>query len=326
MKRRSIILGIASTLAALCTHVFAQQTPKVPIVGYLAVVADADDPLLQSLKEGLRELGYVNGRNFQFEFRSARGHVDRLPALAHELVQLRADVIVVVVPHAAEAILRATSTTPIVIALFDAVASGLVSSLSHPGAQITGLSSATTELYAKRLQLLKDAIPSLKRVGVLWNPEGMPPRTKVVKVLKAVAPNLSVELYFSGVKVIEDVPQVLFKFAQTDTQAVYIIESPLFYVNRKTLSKQAIEARLPAIYGFRGFAEEGGLISYGIDYARQMRQAAGYVDKILRGAKPTDLPIQEPTQFELVVNLKTAKALGITIPESILVRADEVIR
>jgi putative ABC transport system substrate-binding protein len=262
------------------------------------------------------------------EFRTAQGHGDRLPRLAQELVQLKADVIVVGTPQAAGAIQRASSTTPIVTALFDPLAAGLVTNLAHPGGSITGISSMSPELSAKRLQLLKETLPRLKRVAVVWTPSGSLTLTapRMIEDLKTAALSMSLDLTFVSAQTPQEFGAAFSAANQTHAQAVDLIESALFYSQRTTLARLALQSRLPAIYGTKAFAEEGGLMSYGVNYADQLRRAAGYVDKILKGRKPGDLPIEQPTKFELVVNLKTAKALGITIPQSILLQADEVIK
>jgi len=328
MTRRNVLLALALNLAVAATATWAQQTNKIPVVGILMVAAGPDDALNEALREGLRELGYVEGRNIRIEFRTAQGHLDRLPSLAEELVQLKADVIVVPTPLGAQALRRATSTIPIVVALFDPVASGLVTNLAHPGGNVTGLSSMSSELRAKRLQLLKETIPRLARVAVLWNPAMIPTplQTTFVEDLKAAARSLSIELTFVVAQTPEEFNAAFSAVSRARAQALYLLESPLFYVHRMTLAKLALKARLPAIHGTRTFVDEGGLMSYGANFADQMRRSAGYIDKILKGAKPGDLPIEQPTNFELVVNLKTAKALGITIPQSILLQADEVIK
>jgi putative ABC transport system substrate-binding protein len=294
----------------------------------LAGTVSSDDPVFQGLRQGLRELGYVEGRTIRIEFRTAQGHDDRLPHLAQELVQLKADVIVVATPQAAQAIQRATSTTPIVTALFDPLAAGLVTNLAHPGGSITGISSMSPELSAKRLQLLKQTLPRLKRVAVVWSSLGSLTLTspRMVEELKAAALSMSLDLTFVSAQTPQEFGAAFSAANQTHAQAVYLFESALFYSQRSTLARLALQSRLPAIYGTRAFAEEGGLMSYGVNYPDQLRRAAGYVDKILKGAKPGDLPIAQPTKFELVVNLKTARTLGITIPESIVLGADEVIR
>ena len=328
MTRHLLLLALALNLAVSATHGWAQQTNKVPIVAYLALAAGPDDPLVMAWRQGLRELGYVDGRNIGLEFRSAQGHPDRLPALAEELVKLDADVIFAASPLAAQALLRATSTIPVVIALMDPLASGLVSNLAHPGANLTGLSSMGADIRNKRLQLVKETIPGVTRVAVLWAPATPPTawEAKMVDDLKAASRSLSIELKFVVARRPEDFPAAFSAVRRARVQAIYLLESPLFYVHRQTLAKLALEARLPTIYGARVFADEGGLMSYGVNYADQMRRSAGYIDRILKGAKPGDLPIDQATNFELVVNLKTAKALVLTIPQSILARADEVIQ
>jgi putative ABC transport system substrate-binding protein len=329
MNRRLLLLALALNLAVAATHAWAQQTNKIPVVGYLAFAVGPDDPLFAVLRQGLRELGYMEGRNIKIEFRTAQGHPDRLPSLAEELVKLKVDVIVAPNQQTAEGAKRATSAIPIVMVFVaDPVASGLVTNLAHPGENITGLSLMAIELRAKRLQLLKETIPRLARVAVLWNPPSVPTplQTTFVEDLKAAARSLSIELTFVVAQSPEEFDAAFAAVSRARAQALYLLDSPLFYVNRMTLTKLVSKARLPTIYGARVFADVGGLMSYGADYADQMRRVAGYVDKILKGATPGDLPIEQPTKFELVVNLKTAKALGITIPQSILLQADEVIR
>jgi putative ABC transport system substrate-binding protein len=260
------------------------------------------------------------------EWRSASGDIARVPELAADLVQRKVDVIVVTGTFAAQAAKRATSTIPIVMSVVaDPVGSGLVANLAHPGGNVTGLSLMAPELIGKRLQLLKETIPRLTRVAVLWNPDS-PYHPKVVEDLKAVAPSLSIELSFVGARTSEDFSAAFSAVSRGHAQALYVITDPYFFNQRTTLLALASKARLPVIYGERNFAEAGALMSYGPNYGDLFRRSAGYVDKILKGANPSDLPIEQPTKFELVVNLKTAKALGITIPESILLRADEVIR
>ena len=262
------------------------------------------------------------------EFRSALGHPDRLPGLAEELVRLKVDVIVVAAPLSARAAKRAASTIPIVTAVLDAVANGLVTDLAHPDGNVTGLTLMYYGLSAKRLQLLKETIPQITRVAVLRNPamSATPAQTKIVEDLNAAARSLSIELKFVVVEAPEEFEAAFSAVKRARAQALYLVDNPLFYVHELTLAKLALKARLPTISATRSFADDGGLMSYGANYADQMRRSAVYVDKILKGAKPGDLPIEQPTKFELVVNLRTAKALGITVPQSILLQADEVIK
>jgi putative ABC transport system substrate-binding protein len=243
-----------------------------------------------------------------------------------DLVQRKVDVIVSDSTIGTRDLKRATSTIPIVMAtVADPLGSGFVTSLAHPGGNVTGLSTMMTELSAKRLQLLKEAIPRVVRVAVFSNPE-TPYVRKVVEELNAVAPSLLIELKFVAVRTPEEFSPAFLAVSRAHAQALCVIDDRLFSTHRMTLLKLASKARLPVIYSSRDFVDEGGLMSYGANWADLFRRSAGYVDKILKGAKPADLPIAQPTQFLLVVNLKTAKALGITIPESILLRADEVIR
>ncbi|HKQ25607.1 MAG TPA: ABC transporter substrate-binding protein [Burkholderiales bacterium] len=325
MRKRFFLFAIGMSIAIASIVAWPQEANRIPVVGVLTLTAGATDPFVEALRQGLRELGYVEGRNIKFEFRTAQDQVNRLPRLAEELVRLNVDVIVVTNALAAQALRRATSTIPIVVALLDPVAAGLVTNLARPGGNITGLSFMGIELSAKRLQLLKEAIPPLNRVAVLWNPD-TPSTAKMVEDLKAVASSMSIELTLVSVQTPEGFDAAFATVARANAQGLYVVGGPLFYAYRTTLAKLATKARLPGIAGARYYADGGGLMSYGASMQDQMHRAAVYVDKILKGAKPGDLPIEQPTMFELVVNLKTAKALGITIPESILLRADEVIR
>jgi putative ABC transport system substrate-binding protein len=282
--------------------------------------------MAQAFRQGLLDAGYSEGRDVLIEWRSANGNYDVVPGLADDLVRGKVDVIVVDSTVAARAAKRATSAIPIVMAtVADPVGSGLVANLAHPGQNITGLSLMATEVGVKRLQLLKETIPRLTRVAVLRNPDN-PSQTRIVEDLAAVAPSLSIELHVVGARTPQEFSPAFSTVSRAHVQALLVLGDALFFANRMALLKLASKTRLPVIYGERYFADEGGLMSYGTNFADVFRRSAGYVDKILKGAKPGDLPIEQPTQFELVVNLKTAKALGITIPESILVRADEVIR
>ena len=285
-----------------------------------------DSKQVQGLRQGLQDLGYTEGRDVVFEWLSARGDYDRAPELAGDLVKHGADVIVVESTIAARAAKHATGTIPIVMAVVaDPVGTGLVASMSHPGENVTGLSLMTADLMAKRLQLLKEAFPRATRVAVLWNP-ATPFHTTAVQELKAAAPALSLKLTFVAVRGPEDFDSAFSAVNRAHAQALYIMDGAIFKALQAMILAHTSKARLPTIYGEGDFVEAGGLVSYGANLGDMFRRSAGYVDKILKGAKPGDLPIEQPTKFELVVNLKTAKALGITIPESILVRADEVIR
>jgi putative ABC transport system substrate-binding protein len=312
-------LGLASTADA-------QQPASARRIGVLLAVVSPESKEAQAFRQGLLDAGYAEGRDVVIEWRSANGDYARVPEFVTNLVQRKVDVIVVDTTVATRALKRATSTIPIVMSVVaDPVGSGLVSSLAHPGENVTGLSLMMPDLTAKRLQLLKEAIPRVARVAVLWNSDS-PFHAKLLQELKAAAPSLSIELTFVNVRKPEEFGPSFSAVGRTRAQALYINEDPLFTTHRTTLLKLASKARLPTVAGLRPYADEGGLMSYGANYEDMFRRAAGYVDKILKGAKPGDLPIEQPTKFELVVNLKTAQALGITIPESILLRADEVIR
>ena len=280
----------------------------------------------QAFRQGLRDAGYAEGRDVVIEWRVANGDYARVLELADDLVQRKVDVIVVDTTLATRAVKRATSTIPIVMAdVADPVGSGFVASLAHPGENVTGLTIMTSELSAKRLQLLKETIPRLTRVAVLWNPD-TPYHPKMIQALKAAAPSMSIELSFVAARTPEEFGPAFSGVSRAHAQALYVIEDGFFFTHRTTIAKLASKARLPIIFGLRPFADAGALMSYGPNVGELFRRSAGYVDKILKGAKPGDLPIEQPTQFELVVNLKTSRALGITIPELILLQADEVIR
>ena len=335
MTRRSTRRAFARDLVALvgalglfCLPLKTNpQQPASPRrIGVLLGARSPEDKELQAFRRGLLDAGYAEGRDVVIEWRAANGDYDQVPRLVADLVQSKVDVIVVETTVAARATKRATSTIPIVMALVaDPVGSALVASLAHPGGNVTGLAVMTTELSAKRLQLLKEAIPRVARVAVLWNSD-TPYSPKVIEELRAAAPSLSIELNFVGVRAPAEIGPAFSGLSRAHAQALYIIEDPLFFTHRATLLKLALKAQLPAMFGARQYADEGGLMSYGPNFGDLFRRSAGYVDRILKGTKPGDLPIEQPTRFDLVVNLKTAKALGIEIPESILLRADEVIR
>ena len=331
MARRRLLLAVVMLTVCLgplglASAADAQQSASPRRIGVLLVISSPESIEAQAFRQGLREAGYAEGRHVVIEWRSANGDYARIPELAGDLVQREVDVIVVQTTPAAHAVKRATSSIPIVMAFAgDPVGSGLVASLARPGGNITGLSTMATELSAKRLQLLKEAMPRVARVAVLWNPD-TPTYARAIEDLKTVAPSLSIELSFIRVRRADEIGPALSAVSRAHAEALYIIPDGFFFTHRMTLLKLASKARLPVIYGERHFADAGALMSYGPNVADLFRRSAEYVDKILKGAKPGDLPIEQPNTFELVVNLKTAKALGITIPESILLRADEVIR
>ncbi len=334
MIRRLSRRAFVSSLAALAASpaialkpqsVYAQQPVAPRRIGVLRVVPP-DDKDVQGLRQGLREAGYTEGRDVVIEWRSANGDYARVPELVDDLVQRNVDVIVVETTLASEVVKRLTSTIPIVLSVVaDPVGSGLVTSYAHPGGNVTGLSLMAVELGAKRLQLLKEAIPRLAHVAVLWNPD-TPFHPKAIADLKAAAPALSLKLSLVGARTPDEYGSAFSEISRTHAQGLYLMDDPFFYVHRTTLLNMVAKARLPTSYSDRPFVAEGGLMSYAPNAGDMYRRSAGYVDKILKGATPGDLPIEQPTKFELVVNLKTAKTLGIKIPQSILLQADEVIK
>jgi putative ABC transport system substrate-binding protein len=322
------LVAVASSLGlfGLTMAADTQQPAALRRIGVLLVAHSSDGEVAQKLRQGLRDLGYAEGRDVVIEWRSANGDYDRVPELVSDLIQRKVEVIVVDGTVATRAAKRATSTIPIVMVLVaDPVGSGLVESLAHPGGNITGLTIMMTDLSTKQLQLLKEAVPRATRVVVLWNPD-TPYSPKIIQELKAAAPSLSMDLKLVAIRTPEEIDSALSAVRRAHAQALFVIEDPLFTTHRPAVIKLASTARLPAIYGARHFADEGGLMSYGANYGDLSRRSAGHVDKILKGAKPGDLPIEQPTKFDLVINLKTAKSLGLTIPQSILLQADEVIR
>ena len=328
ISRRAFVRDLAILIGSfgMPAKGYPQQPASPRRIGVLLVARSPESKEAQAFRQGLQEAGYVEGRDVVIEWRSAKGAYARIPELVADLVQRKVDVIVAVSTIAAQAVKRATSTIPIVMTTAgDPVASGLVASLAHPGGNVTGLSLMTIELSAKRLQLLKEAVPRATRVAVLWNPDTLW-HAKAVQDLKTVAPSLSIELSAVGARTPEELSAAFSAVSRAHAQALYVLDDPQFMAHRMTLVELASKGRLPTIYGLRQFVDEGGLMSYGANLRDLYRRSAGYVDKILKGAKPGDLPIEQPTKFELVVNLKTARALGLTIPESILLQADEVIR
>ena len=331
MIRSLVVLAFTTVIACvgwlgLANAAHAQQPAPLRRIGVVLVGWSPEQTEVQEFRRGLLDAGYVEGRDVVIEWRLANGDYARAPELVADLVQRKVDVIVVDGTQAARAALRATSTIPIVMgAVADALGVGLVTNLAHPGGNITGQSLMLDELIKKRLQLLKELIPRTTRVTVLWNPD-TPFHTKAVEDLKTAAPSLSLELTFVSARTPEELGAAFSAASRARAEALYVIGDTFFFANRLTLVKLAAKARLPAVYGTREFAREGGLMSYGPNFGDVFHRSAGYVDKILKGAKPGDLPIEQPTKFQLVVNLKTAKTLGLTIPESILLQANEVIR
>ena len=324
MRRREFIT-LFSGAAAWPFAAQAQQTASPHRIGVLLVGLLPESKPAKHFRLGLRDAGYLEGRDVVIEWRSANGDYDRVPALIADLLTGKVDVIVEDSTVGTELTKRATSTIPIVMALvLDPVGSGLVKSLAYPGENVTGLSMMATELYAKRLQLLKDINPRLIRAVVLWNPDH-PFHEKPAAEIKAVAPSLSIELSFVDVRTPDQFGTAFSDITRANAQALYVVEDPVFFTHRVAILEMASAARLPTIHELTRWPEAGALMSYGPDLNDLFRRAAFYVARILKGAKPADLPVEQPTKFELVINLQTAKALGLDVPPTLLTLADEVI-
>ena len=323
MRRREFIAGLGGA-AAMPLAVRAQQ-PKVARIGFLGLVSPASHaPRLAMLRAGLRDLGWIEGKNLRIEFRWAEGNYDRLPDLAQELVRLNIDVLVTHGAAGALAAKRATSTIPIVItAVGDMLALGLVASLSRPGGNITGLSLFAAELTAKRLELVKEAVPSLTKAAVLLNPDNAS-TPNVLQAIEATARLLNVAVQPFEVRRSSDFERVFANMADQQVGAIVVHEDTVLNANVSALAVHAAARRLP-LSGFPELVRAGGLIAYGIDFPATDYRAAAFVDKILKGTSAADLPIERSTKFNVIVNIQTAKALGITVPPSLLARADEVI-
>ena len=326
-SRILLIALIAFLASAFVTDEIHAQQPNGPRrIRVISVAFSEYSDEAKAFRQGLRDAGYAEGKEVLTEWWFVGGRYDRAPEAVADLAQSKPDVIVVESTMAALAAKRATSTVPIVMALVsDPVGSGLVASLAHPGGNNTGLTNQTVDLAAKRLQLLKEAIPGARRVVVIFNPE-TPPNRIMISRLKEAAPGIGVELRFISVRNGDELRSAFPGLSRSNVDALFIVDDGFMKTYGEEILQMGLKARLPIVYADKPLAKKGVLLSYAVDHREMFRHAAGYVDKILKGAKPGDLPIEQPTKFELVVNLKTAKALGITIPQSILLRADEVIR
>jgi putative tryptophan/tyrosine transport system substrate-binding protein len=327
--RRAFIAVLAGGLLAAPRVPEAQQAAKVARIGYLAANLAANPHLQEAFRQGLRDLGYVEGRSVVIEYRFAEGKFERFPALAAELVALKVDVIVAPGTPAALAAKQATRTLPIVFPVaVDPVQSGLVASLARPGGNVTGLSALIPELVGKCLEQLTQAVPGVSRVAVLWQPGGIDERTEQdqLKGAEVAARALGVRLQFVEARGPAVLDRAFSDMTRARAGALTVLTSVMFVNERRRLVDLAAKNRLPAVYAQSEFVDTGGLMAYGPNLADLFRRAATYVDKILKGAKPGDLPVEQPTKFELAINLKTAKALGLTMPPSLLQRADEVIQ
>ncbi len=321
ITRRTFLWGLASSLTAPLAA--GAQAGKMWRIGVLFGSPAAS--WIEALRQGLRELGYVEGQTVVIDWRSAEGRYDRLPDLAGELVRLRVDVLVAHPTIAVRAAKHATTTIPIVIpASADPVGAGLIASLARPGGNITGSTFISAEISGKRLELLKEVAPEAFRVAVLANPAN-PATALQLKEAQVAARALSVMLQVLEVRTPSDFDGAFSALTRSRAGALLVIDDPMLGSHRSRIVDSVAKHRLPAVYGWRDWVDTGGLMSYGANVDEMFRRAALYVDKILKGARPADLPVEQPTRFELVINLKTAKALGLTIPRSLLLRADQII-
>jgi putative tryptophan/tyrosine transport system substrate-binding protein len=327
MVRKFFILLLAIVLLTTSSLTEAQQPAKMPRIGFLITSSpSAIAPRMDAFRQGLRELGYVEGKNIVIEPRHAEGKLDRLPALAAELVRLKVDVLVTSGPTATHSAKRATSTIPIVMTFDDdPVGSGFVASLARPGGNITGLSTLAPEISGKQLELLKEIVPRLGRAAVI----GTSTRQGTAQALKQLEPAagaFGVKLQYLDIQNPKDIESVFRAASKGRADAVLVLQSPVFNSQRAQIADLALKSRLPATYPRREFVEDGGLMSYGVSISDLDRRAATYVDKILKGAKPVDLPVEQPKKFEFIINLKAAKQIGLTVPPNVLARADRVIK
>ena len=329
MNKRILVSILAVVILAFVHLAEAQQPKKVPRIGYLT----SSDPATEStrsegIRQALHDLGYVEGQNIAFEYRYAEGKLDRFPELAAELVRLKVDIIVVAGGNTLiQSAKNATKTISIVMSgsAPDPVEAGFVDSLARPGGNVTGLALLVNELAGKRLELLKEAVPKLARVAVLHDP-ALPPNVLELKAVQTAAPALGLTIQPWEVRGTDDFDRVFAAQNKQRPDGLYVLTGRLVTSNRKQIVGFALKSRLPSVYPQREYVDAGGLMSYGADQAESYRRVAYYVDRILKGAKPADLPVEQPTKFELVINLKTAKALNLTIPQSVLFRADKVIK
>ena len=329
MRRKTVCLAVGALLFAFSLPAQAQQPAKIPRIGYVSNSGDANNPgpFVQAFRQGLRDFGYIEGKNILVEFRSADGKLDRIPGFVAELVQRKVAVLIATNLPAIRAAKEATKSIPIVIlTVQDPVATGLIDSLARPGGNITGVTTMSRELSGKRLELLKEVIPGISRVGVLWDANAPGPVIGF-KEYEAGARALKVQLQSLEVRGPNPDLEGAFQAAANGrANALITIRNPVLSRYRKQIAELAIKNRLASMYEASDWVEAGGLVSYAANDADNYRRLATYVDKILKGTKPADLPVEQPTKFEFVVNLKTAKALNLTIPQSVLFRADKVIK
>jgi ABC-type uncharacterized transport system substrate-binding protein len=327
MMRHLFWVPLCALLLALGVPVDAQQPKKIARVGYLAAIsAAADAPRLEAFRHGLRELGYLEGQNLLIEYRHEGGGFERLPALVAELLGHKPDVLVVVTTNAAQAAKHATTTIPIVfMGVTDPVTAGLVDSLAQPGGNITGITNMAAILTSKRLELFKEMLPTVSRVAVLWDPRA-PGSVPQWQASQLPAQELGLHLYSMEVSSVEKYEAAFTDAVEAGTTALWVTLNPLANSNQKRVVDLALTHGLPSLCARVDFAENGCLMAYGPSYGIEGKDGARYVDKILKGAKPADIPVEQPMKFELVINLQTAHKLGLTIPQSVLFQADKIIR
>jgi len=325
---KAILTSLLTTILLTTVSIAeAQQPKKVPRIGYLnATSASSDSARIEALRQGLRELGYIEGKNIVIEYRFAEGKLDQVPRNAAELVRLKVDVIVTGGSTDTEAAKKATTTIPIVMTQDnDPVGSGFIATLARPGGNITGLTNISSELGGKRLELLKEVVPKLSRVVIFGNAAN-PGSPQALKETEDAARAMGIKLQYLEVRKADDVESAFKAASREQSQALIILPNPVASTYRKQVVGLAVKSRLPAMYFRRDFVESGGLMSYGTYVPDLYRRAATYVEKILKGAKPADLPVEQPKKFEFIVNLKAAKQIGLTIPPNVLARADKVIK
>jgi putative ABC transport system substrate-binding protein len=326
-RKKAKVFGFALSIIffALCVFAEAQQPKKVPRLGFLSPTSD--DSRVEAFRQGLRELGYIEGQNIAIEYRWADGKFDRLPDLALELVRLKVDVVVAVVTQASLAAKMATGTIPVVmIGVSDPVGSGLVVSLARPGANITGTSSMTAEIIGKQLELIKETLPKISRVAALWNPANPIFQAIQRRETEVAARALGMQLQFVEARAPDEIDRAFARVAKERMRALLVLNDPVFTAQRKQIADLSAKHRFPTVSGTREYTEVGGLMAYGPSFPDMYRRAAYYVDRILKGTKPADLPVEQPLKFVIIIILKTATRIGLTIPPNVLARADKVIR
>ena len=327
VSKAILVLTLGTMLFALCFPVEAQQPKKVPRIGYLSGTSySVNSARVEAFRQGLRELGYVEGKSIVIEWRYAEGKIDRLPALAAELVRLKVDVIVASAPPPTRSAKQATATIPIVMAYDDdPVGSGFAASLARPGGNITGLATLAPELSGKQLELLKEIVPKLSRVAVLGSAT-RPGSPQALREINLAADAVGVQLQYLEIQAPKDVETAFRAASRERADAVLVLSNQVLISQRRVVVDLAVKNRLPTIYSRPEYVEDGGLMSYTTSFTDLSRRAATYVDKILKGAKPADLPVEQPKKFELIVNLKAAKQIGLTIPPNVLAQADKVVK